>query len=97
MLETVIRHQQVDLVEKLIALDDVIAEIKADDENIVFLEAVNTGNKVMITQLLEIDDIKTKALNDLDEVLNEASKAPGGSISDWLNHELAPASALRLV
>ena len=97
VLETAIRHQQVDLVEKLIALDGVIAGIKADDENIVFLEAVHTGNKIMITKLLEIDDIKIKALNDLGEVLNEASKAQGGSISDWLNNTLAQASSLRLI
>ena len=95
VLQTAIRHQQIELMEKLIVLDDVIAAIKADDENIVFLEAVQTGNKGMITKLLEIDDIKIKALNDLDDVLNEAGNDQGGSIFDWLNNELAPVSSLR--
>lgn len=95
VLRAVLQFQKTELMEKLLTLDDVKAEIKRDYENVVFKEAVRVGNKQIITRLLEIDSIRLNALNALEDVCEEASLAQGGSIADWLRNQLAPVNPCR--
>ena len=66
--------------------------IEGDEDNWVFLEAVATGNKELITRLLAINVIKSRAELDLEEVQSEASTASGGSILNWINEQLSVSS-----
>jgi ankyrin repeat protein len=91
-LRKAIEAQNVDIVNKLLNLQDVLDVIEADDDNWVFLEAVATGNKELITRLLEINVIKDRALSDMEEVQMEARGASGGSILDWINEQLSVSS-----
>jgi hypothetical protein len=89
VLQMAIQHQKIDIVEKLLQIPTVINVIKADDDNMVFLEALHTGNQDLILKLLTIDSIREKANHDLEEVEREATNAEDGSILEWINEQLS--------
>lgn len=70
-LKTVIKHQKIQLLNKLLRRKNVMTMIDADEESEVLIEAIKTRNKTIIGKLLEIDSVKQKATrSNIEELLN---------------------------